>query len=98
MTAPDPPSDLSKFFDMRLNVPSLIALLMLIFSAAFGLSKFETKEAHDADIRVVQEVFQRKDVSSVTDRELREWMVRIETKLDEMERDETRKRRGTDAR
>jgi hypothetical protein len=73
-------------FDLRINLIAILSLGTLVFSAAFGLSKFETKLDHDADIQRMQSVFVRQDVNAVTDKELRDWMDRMEKKLDDIQR------------
>jgi hypothetical protein len=89
--------DVSKIFDFRINLVAILALGSMVFGAAAGVARFETREAHEADMRAlggdmkgleqtVQQTFVRADVNQVTTRELREWMERIERKIEEMDR------------
>lgn len=87
-------------FDLTVNLPTVISIIVLIFSAALGLSRFETKIDHDLDIKQTQALYVHQDVQAVSDRALQEWreeirtylkaqteqMDRIEKKLDTVER------------
>ena len=45
-----------------------------------------TANAHDLDIKRVEQEYVRRDVNDISDRELRDWLKRIESKLDERNR------------
>jgi hypothetical protein len=109
MLTPTEPANAGKWtdlFDLKINVVSIIGIVTLIFSAAFGLSKFETRLDHESDMKLVGDTYVRKDVNSVTETELKAWreeireslkmhteqMDRIEKKLDQNERFEKNRR------
>jgi hypothetical protein len=99
MTSPHLPKA-DQLFDLRINVPTIVSVLCLLFGAAVGVAKMETRADHDADMQRIQSTFVRQDVNAVTDRELRDWqdsiklllkehiesLDRIEKQLDSIER------------
>ena len=101
MTAPNL-SAAKGLLDFTVNMPTIISIFVLLFSAAYGLSKFETRVDHDIDIKATQQFFVHQDVEAVNQRALSEWreeirqavksqaeqMDRIEKKLDQSERAE----------
>ena len=87
MTTPNIPDQVAKIFDFRINLVAILALGGMLFGAAAGVSKFETIANHEADFRALGDMYVHKDVNAVTDRELREWMMRLEVKLNQIQRD-----------
>jgi len=79
-------NEAGRFFDTRINLTAVLTLITLVCSAAFTLAKYEPREAHDQDMQRLNEIYQRKDISAMTDKELRDWMARIESKLDTLQR------------
>jgi Tfp pilus assembly protein PilO len=77
------PQPLAKLFDLRINVATVLTLVTLIFGLGYQASKYETREQHDADIRQVEATYARDDITKMTTNELRDWLTRIEKKLDD---------------
>ncbi len=109
MLTPGEPQTVGKFsdiFDLKINVVSIIGIGTLIFSAAFGLSKFETRIDHETDMKTIGDTYVRRDVDNVTQSNLKAWreeirdslkslgdqMDRIEKKLDAAEQAERNRR------
>ena len=67
----------SDIFDLRINLPTIISFAVLIFSAAIGVAKLESKYEHDADMQRLQQIYMRQDVTAATQRDLDEWRSEI---------------------
>jgi hypothetical protein len=73
----------NKLFDFRFNITTVLSVFAMLWAAAMGMAKMETQESHDRDVKRIESDYVRRDVNDLTDRELREWLIRIEKKLDE---------------
>jgi hypothetical protein len=76
----------AKMFDFRFNITTILSVFAMIWAAALGMAKMETADAHDRDVKRIESEYVRRDMNELSDRELREWLARIEKKLDEQRR------------
>jgi hypothetical protein len=76
----------NKLFDFRFNITTVLSVFAMLWAAAMGMAKMETQESHDRDVKRIESDYVRRDVNDLSDRELREWLTRIEKKLDERNR------------
>ena len=76
----------NRLFDFRFNITTILSVFAMLWAAAMGAAKMETQENHDRDVKRIETDYVRRDVNDLTDRELREWLTRIEKKLDERNR------------
>jgi Tfp pilus assembly protein PilO len=87
MTTPtDQPSPFSRLFDIRINLTSILALGTIVYGLGYGYSKYETREDHATDMKIIEQTFVRQDISKITNEDLKGQMDRIEKKLDAIER------------
>jgi|HubBroStandDraft_1064217.scaffolds.fasta_scaffold77565_2 hypothetical protein len=70
-------------FDFTINLPMIGAVLVMLFGAAVGVAKMETKSDHDADLQRIRSEFVRQDVNAATTKELDEWRIEIRNILKE---------------
>lgn len=72
-------------WDLSINIPTIIALASMLCAGVYGISTFETHAEAAQQSQRNDEIFARKDVNLQTTQDLKEWMERIDRKLEQIQ-------------
>lgn len=78
-------------WDLSINIPTLVTLAGLLCAGVYGVSTFETHAEAAEQIKRNEETYARKDVNGQALQNLKEWMERVDHKLEQIQENQNPK-------